>query len=136
MRACVPSLTTQGGSLLLEVLISILIFSFAILGLVGLQAKAFGYAGDAEDRNRVASLADQMVAVMWANQSTDTSALGSLYTGWQTLVVASLPPYTSPDVSATVSAADVNGVVTVTITWKPVDNNGGSRTYLTKVVMP
>jgi len=54
----------QRGSTLLEVLVSVLIFSFGILGLVAMQVRATQYSVDAEDRNRAALLADDLAAQM------------------------------------------------------------------------
>lgn len=123
----------QQGVLLIEVLISILIFSFAILGLVGMQTKALGFSGDAEDRNRAALLASDMVGVMWANQTVDATTLSSQITAWRTRVQAALPPYDST-VTATVGTADTNGVVTITISWTPVDSST-AHTYTTQIAM-
>lgn len=64
----------QHGVALLEVLISILIFSFGILGLIGLQARAIGFSLDAEDRNRAALLADDVASLMWLNNSVTLPA--------------------------------------------------------------
>jgi type IV pilus assembly protein PilV len=136
MKAHRGSSGGQRGFLLLEVLISILIFSFAILGLIGLQARAVGFSVDAEDRDQAAVLADHIIATMWVKQTTDRTTLGSDYTAWQTRVQAALPPYNNTDVTATVGDADSNGVVAVKITWKPIDNQGNSRTYQTKAVLP
>jgi type IV pilus assembly protein PilV len=123
----------QQGILLLEVLISILIFSFAILGLVGMQARALGFSGNAEDRNRAALLASDIVGVMWANQTVDAATLSSQIAAWQTRVQAALPPYNST-VTATVGNADVDGVVAITISWTPVDSST-AHTYTTKMAM-
>ena len=67
----------QGGAFLLEVLISILIFSFALLGLVALQARAVQFSVNAEDRNRAALLANELVATMLTQQSVDVGTLSA-----------------------------------------------------------
>ena len=59
----------QGGALLVEALIVILMFSFGLLAIVGLQAKATQVALAAEDANRAALLAGEMSATMWAQRS-------------------------------------------------------------------
>lgn len=59
-----PKRPAQRGATLLEVLVSILLFSFGILGLVGLQARATQFSLDAEDRNRAALFADDLAAQM------------------------------------------------------------------------
>ncbi|EWS54271.1 MULTISPECIES: type IV pilus modification protein PilV [unclassified Methylibium] len=83
----------QRGSTLLEVLVSVLIFSFGILGLVAMQVRATQYSVDAEDRNRAALLADDLAAQMrlartvtlptaqltaWRNRLADPTAQGLL----------------------------------------------------------
>jgi len=130
-----PSRKDQSGVLLLEVLISILIFSFAFLGIVALQAQAVQYSVDAEDRNRAALLANEMVATMWGQQSTDSSALASQIGTWQTKV-QNLAASGLPNANANVSAPDANGVVTITINWTPVGASSSHHSYLTQVVMP
>jgi type IV pilus assembly protein PilV len=56
--------------MLLEALVGILIFSFGVLGLVGLQARALGYVSDAQYRGEAAFLANSYIAKMWADQRT------------------------------------------------------------------
>ncbi len=130
-----PGKKEQAGVLLLEVLISILIFSFAFLGLVALQARAVQYSVDAEDRNRAALLANEMVSTMWGQKSTNKGTLSVEIGAWQTKV-QNLAVSGLPNANATVSAADANGVVTVTINWTPVGASSTPHSYLTQVVMP
>ena len=47
----------QRGVTLIEVLVSVLIMSFGILGIVALQARAIQFSLDADDRNRAALFA-------------------------------------------------------------------------------
>jgi type IV pilus assembly protein PilV len=54
----------QRGFTLLEVLVSLLIFAFGILGLVGLQATAVRFATDAQQRAEATFLADQLLGRM------------------------------------------------------------------------
>lgn len=61
-------LTRQRGALLLEALIGILIFALGILGLVGLQARALGYASDAQYRAEAVYLANSYISKIWADQ--------------------------------------------------------------------
>lgn len=128
---------SQEGALLLEVLISILIFSFAILGLVALQARAVQYSVDAEDRNRAALLANELVAMMWSLQSVNSGVLAAEITAWQTKVRASLPPFNS-SVVATVTNGTENGVATadITINWLPTGPQSVVHSYTTKVLLP
>jgi type IV pilus assembly protein PilV len=136
-RAEPPNKHSQGGALLLEVLISILIFSFALLGLVALQARAVQYSVDAEDRNRAALLANELVATMRSQQSVDAGALAGEITTWRTRVQASLPPYDS-SVAATVTNGAESGLPTanITINWTPVGPQSTTHAYATTVLLP
>jgi type IV pilus assembly protein PilV len=131
------SMHSQRGALLLEVLISILIFSFALLGLVALQARAVQLSVDAEDRNRAALLANELVSTMWSQQSVDTGTLAGEITAWKTRVRASLPPFDS-SVVATVTNGTENGLATadITINWLPNSPQSTTHAYTTKVLLP
>lgn len=128
---------SQSGALLLEVLISILIFSFAILGLVALQARAVQFSVDAEDRNRAALLANELVSTMWSQRSVDAGILAAEITAWQTRVRANLPPFDT-SVVATVTNGAENGVATadITINWRPAGPQSTTHAYTTKVMQP
>lgn len=76
----------QTGVVLLEVLISFLIFSLGILGLVGLQGTMVKNTTDAQYRSEATLLAQQRIGQMWA----DTCNLAS-YAGEETLDDAVLP---------------------------------------------
>lgn len=59
----------QGGVVILEALIAILIFSASLLGLIGIQASAIGLSIDAKNRADAAFLADQIISQMWADRT-------------------------------------------------------------------
>lgn len=59
----------QSGALLVEALIGMLIFSIGILGLVKLQAVAIQSTAEARYRSEASFLANQLLAVMWLDQS-------------------------------------------------------------------
>lgn len=95
----------QAGSMLLEGLISILLFSIGILAIVGLQAASIKMVGDAKYRSDASLLADQLIGQMWASNRTPgtpgtpgtlqgdftSNPAGTLYTNWVNSVNASLP---------------------------------------------
>ncbi|MBS1208095.1 MAG: fimbrial assembly protein [Proteobacteria bacterium] len=120
----------QAGVALLEALVSILLFSIGVLGVVALQAKASQFSVDSEDRSRAALLANQIVSQMWAQQSTsvDTSS-------WQTQVSSSSRGLPSGNGSVSV---DSTGLATVTITWKAPWRKSAEQanSYVTKVIIP
>jgi hypothetical protein len=125
--------TQQTGSVILEAMIAILIFSMGILALVGMQAAAINSVADTKYRSTAGFLADGTV---WATRQNSTisnasnviaanpdptfacnpcgAANGNPYTqAWATSGVAADLP------NGTASIA-VNGAqVTVTVQWTP-----------------
>ena len=63
----------QRGVMLLEALISIAIFSIAVLGLIGLQSAAIRNTSEARQRAVAAFYANQIIGQMWADSSNLTS---------------------------------------------------------------
>ncbi|MEO6934010.1 MAG: prepilin-type N-terminal cleavage/methylation domain-containing protein [Collimonas sp.] len=136
----------QPGFLLIEVMVALLIFSFGILGLVGLQATAINNSVSAEDRTQAALLADNLVAILWSKHKLIGSSCDAVcaadagaakdYANWQTTVKQVLQ-----DGNGTASAKldpSNNSVVTVAITWTPASKGnakGAKHTYLTEVVV-
>ncbi len=68
------ALRRQSGSYLLEGLIAILIFSFGILGLIGLLGSSIRITNDARYRTEAANLAGAMIADMWTMTATQMDA--------------------------------------------------------------
>lgn len=62
VAARMQNLKKQSGVLLIEVMIAVLIFSFGLLGLAGLQATATQSSVNAEERIRASLLASDRVA--------------------------------------------------------------------------
>lgn len=81
---------TQGGSVLLEAMISILIFSFGVLGIVGLQATMISGASEAKYRTEAGFFANRLLGEMAAADRSSTAAVatfatgGVSYTAWRT----------------------------------------------------
>jgi type IV pilus assembly protein PilV len=99
------SLDQQGGAMLLEGMIAILIFSLGILAIIGLQAASIRQTTDAKYRVDASFLASERVGLMWTNRA----ALANYAETDQP--VASLP-----NGKRTVAVA--GNQVTVTITWQ------------------
>lgn len=129
--------TKQTGSMILEALIAILIFSMGILALVGMQAQAINNVADAKYRSTAGFLADQMVGTMWATSTSIinasnvmtitpdpafacnpcSGAAGNAYTqAWATSVAAALPNATGANAPIIAIAGPL---VTITIAWQP-----------------
>jgi type IV pilus assembly protein PilV len=87
----------QDGSVLLEALIAILIFSMGILAIVGLQAASIKTSTDAKYRSDASMLANQLIGQMWVSNRTTiptqfaSSPAGAAYTSWLNDVQATLP---------------------------------------------
>ena len=85
----------QNGSYLLEALIAILIFSFGILGLIGLLGSSLRITNDARYRSEAANLASGMIADMWtmtaAQMDTQFGPSGTKLADWQEKAAGLLP---------------------------------------------
>lgn len=120
MKMLAPSVRRRGrttGFTLIEVLVSILVFSFGLLGLVGMQARILQASTQNADRARASLLANEIVSVMWARQTTAITGLDD-YRNWQARVAT---PATGglPRGEGAVSVPDAGKQVTVTIKWQP-----------------
>ncbi|SFI20397.1 type IV pilus assembly protein PilV [Collimonas sp. OK307] len=106
----------QKGSMLLEVLIAILIFSFGILSIVGLQAVSIKGASEAKYRSDASFLANELIGQMWAERaSIDTSYAAP--TAWANRVAATLPGGTGTVVVAVDPNVSPQLRATVTVAW-------------------
>ncbi len=126
----------QRGVMLLEVLVSILIFSFGILGVVAMHARASQYSTNAEDRNRAALLANEMATAMLLRGSNDVAgnaAMATYYTAWQARV-GSATGSGLPGGTGTVSGVTAN-TATITVQWTPTFGNGDTQRFVTQVTM-
>uniref|UniRef100_Q47BL2 Type IV pilus modification protein PilV n=1 Tax=Dechloromonas aromatica (strain RCB) TaxID=159087 RepID=Q47BL2_DECAR len=97
----------EQGFALLEVMIAILIFSFGLLGLVGLQANMIKQSTDARYRAVASYLAQQKLGEMWANPANVLNLLENSVD-----VSASLPAGTRS------VAQTALGQFTVTVRWQ------------------
>jgi type IV pilus assembly protein PilV len=107
----------NSGAVLLEALISILIFAFGVLGLVGMQSVATQNSVNSQDRAVASILANDLVSQMWAKKtSTITSAaIAGDITAWKAKVQNSI---LSNAAGSVVQDPVVTGLATITITWK------------------
>ena len=120
------------GVSLIEVLVVIVLFSFGLIGMVGLQAKAVQNSVSAEDSARAALLANEIVSTMWANSTVSLST--TVVSDWNTRV-ADTSAYGVPNGAGTVTVTA--GVATVAVTWRaPHEPSGTVHTYTTQVQMP
>jgi type IV pilus assembly protein PilV len=125
----------QTGIVLLEGLISILIFSLGILALVSLQGTAVKQVTDAKYRADAGLLADQLLGMMWVSDRSTTTSLqtnfdtsagsSSALSRWQANVANTLPGITTtanqPTVTVTppTGTTDYGSLVEIKIYWHP-----------------
>ncbi|HVN35552.1 MAG TPA: hypothetical protein VMU96_09900 [Casimicrobiaceae bacterium] len=92
----------QRGVALLESLIAILIFSFGILGLIGILIGSIRATNDARYRAEAANLAQALIGAMWTTRAADLDAQfgtgGPQLVAWQTQVANLLPSATGVNV--------------------------------------
>jgi type IV pilus assembly protein PilV len=132
----------QTGMTLIEVLVAILIFSFGLIGLVGLQARAMQFSTSAEDTGRAALLANEIAASIAMQTSTVVqpvviSVSASAAEAWQARA-ANMQAGGLPNGTATIAAS--GNSATITITWQPPSAASGAANainrFVTSVVIP
>ena len=112
----VPRTRSTRGFMLIEVLVSVLLFSVGVLALVGLQANMNQVQGSGKVRTDAAYLASELTGLMWAdldhldNYKDSNCGTNVRCQAWKDKVVKSLPDGAA---TVTVNAGDV----TITITW-------------------
>jgi type IV pilus assembly protein PilV len=130
----------QRGVALMEVLVSILIFAFGLIGLLGLEATAINFSVDSEDRSRAALLASEIASTMWANNSVNVPA-ATLAT-WNTNIANPTTATGLPGGVLSISPhVGTTNYADITITWVPKTDNananlGTTRTLKTRVILP
>ena len=104
----------QNGGFLLEALIGILIFSFGILGIVGLQAQAIRFTNESEYRAEAMYLANSLISQMWTddrsqlkNNYDSVIASGAPYIAFKNKVTAALKGATVVDPVVKIDTADL-----------------------------
>lgn len=125
------SVKNQGGVAMIETLVAILIFSFGILGIIGLQAASIQQVSEAKYRIDASNLAEQLLGEIWsddhttailaAKYATGGGSATSGYLAWQTKVQNALPGAIAnpPIVSVLADATDARrSTVTVTVRWQ------------------
>ncbi|KTT10331.1 prepilin-type N-terminal cleavage/methylation domain-containing protein [Pseudacidovorax intermedius] len=128
----------QAGVALIEVLVSILLFSFAILGLVGLQAQAISLSLEADYRSRASLLADEIAAQMWLKKSVTVD--NTVLTTWKSKVASSTQlPSGSGDV---IPVTGVPNQADILIQWtapsrrSTTSGTGTPSNFVTRVTLP
>lgn len=127
----------QQGSVLLEALIAILIFSMGILAIVGLQATAIRSVADSQYRLEASFLANRIVADMWADVTNVPNfaypgGSAPALTAWADDVTALLPGAAGAPPTIEIAGDATNGyTVTVTLFWQaPGDSSRHNLTTM------
>ncbi|HEX2951753.1 MAG TPA: hypothetical protein VHV83_19635 [Armatimonadota bacterium] len=131
----------RSGFVLIEALIAVAIFSFALLGLMGMQAVSIKNNADAKYRADAAYLANQIIGKMWVDRanlasyayrsnetacgaSTATPAYAAV-TSWLNDVAADLPGVNAtvtssekPQILVDTTTSPLYATVTVTMCWQ------------------
>lgn len=131
----------QSGSMLLEALIAVLIFSMGILAIVGMQASAVKASSDAKYRSDASMVANQLIGEMWVSNRTAATLQnnfqggagndGPLYTAWLADVQAALPGAAANPPVVTVAAGNL---VTITVFWIAPGEPAGTAPHSFNVV--
>ncbi len=127
---------TQHGSVLIEVLVAILIFSFGVLGLVGLQGAMVRNQTDAKFRTDAAFLVNELVGLIQSDltkidsyaTSSGTTCGYTKCADWVRKVKNSLPDGKATTVY-TAGGGGNGGSYVITITWTMPD--GTQHRYVT-----
>lgn len=148
MKTPIRSVHSQRGVMLLEALISILIFSIGILAIIGLQVNSIKLANDSRYRADANLLANQIVGSMWLAHSsptftTDFSTGGAQHLAWAARVAATIPTtgVSAPTVAINQSSLAITGAsnvvsstATIDIYWSvPGDSSTHRYTTLTQI---
>ncbi|MGH6645830.1 type IV pilus modification PilV family protein [Aquabacterium sp.] len=129
-----PPVRSAKGFMLIEVLVSVLLFSVGVLALVGLQANMTKAQSSAKARTDAAYLARELVGTMWSDHidnlsfyQTTACASYARCSAWQAKVAQELP---SANVTINVATGAANfGDVTIRIEWTEAD--GATHNYTT-----
>ena len=151
MKSTLQLRHTQSGAYLLEALIGILIFSFGILGIVGLQAQAIRVTNDAEFRAEAIYLANSLLSQMWTDNPTpahlratyDSTVAGPGFTSFATQVQTRFSgAYVTPpivlvnDPGLPLPPSTTSSVVQVQVFWRvPGEVAGLTHNYTTTGVI-
>ena len=106
--------------MLIEVLVSVLLFSIGVLGLITIQAQSVKVSVESRMRTEAVFAANEILGRMWVDRSNLASYVG-------TTTLSALP--------SGQAVVAVNGsVATITVTWRP-PGSSASRQYVTAATL-
>ena len=116
--------SSQGGVMLLEVLVAILVFSIGILAVVGLQGIAVRTTTDARYRSDAAFLTGELMSQIWTDPVNvsqynypGAGPVPARMAGWVARVNSRLPGGVAPVVTYSANA-QLGEVVDITVGWQ------------------
>jgi len=127
---------SQGGVILLEVLVAILVFSIGILAIVGLQGIAVKSATDARYRSEAAFLTGELMSQIWTDPINvsqygypGSGTVPARLAGWVARVNSRLPGGVAPVVTYSANAT-LGEVVDITVGWRMPGEAAGHQHQL------
>lgn len=125
----------QGGFVLLESLLAVLVFSLGILALIGVQAAAIRLGGESKQRSEAIFIASQIEADLWGlAPSLLSTCAATIVAGGSPGCVGDWPGRLEslPNGKAVIGVADT--AVTLTISWKaPGEEDEHSYIHKTEI---
>ena len=139
----------QRGVSMLELLVSLLIFTFGMLGLAGLQTRTLTFNQSSLFRSQAAALTDDVLDRLRSDRKKALSALWDTAIGtstasmpvstfaeidvkdWKAQVESLLPSGQASIVTTTAAGVDY-GTVTITIQWDDSRGTEAAQTFVTK----
>jgi type IV pilus assembly protein PilV len=130
-----PRARAQRGFMLIEVLVSAVIFAIGVLALIGLQGKMSRAQASAKDRTDAAYLASELQALMWSDLGhlSSYNNCPSTYAPcaeWLSKLGTVLPGSNGLTQTVTVGTG---GVVNIALQWKT--GQGDTHTYTTSTTI-
>ncbi len=91
-QTALPRAVGERGFSLVEVLVSIVVLSFGMLGMVGLQAAALQTTRDAKNQSTAVTMARELAEIMRSNKQTSIGTTANPYLGTFTSPLVALTP--------------------------------------------
>lgn len=133
MRSIPQLRRRRRGVSLIEVLVSTVLVSVGLIGVVSLQARAVQVSVSAEDQLRASLLANELAAQMWTARSV--SLPSATTDAW----VARVADPTAAGLPSGLGTVDVAGnTARITVAWRPVNapSTQARHRFITDVTLP
>lgn len=117
--------SSERGFALLEVLISVLLFSIGILGIVGIVGTSMRVSNDARYRAEAVNLADSIVADIWntapAQLDSQFGSTGPKLAAWRTKTAELLPATSGTSLQLDITQPGLSlqsRSIVITVSWQ------------------